>query len=429
VVVLLDELAAKIGRPRVNPLAWDLNTGAPEAQPGLFVVDVVATPERARAPLGAKDALALAIATSGVSDRLEAEGGEEALSRLENLAELVNAAALFESEARRSGEVADVEAFLEAASLLGGADDSNADDDGGRGAVTLMTLHSAKGLEFEVVFLCGLEEHGFPHSRVLYDDNPSGLEEERRLAYVGITRAKNRLVLSWAQRRMVNGITKPRDPSRFLSEIPREVTEGDVVRRGHDRASLLDLWRNRPSMSSMSQSEGARSERMEALGGERVVYDDDDGGDVPARKQQRGSRTRLVMTEPGEVPADVVVNEPLEGTWDAPPSSSSSSSSSIGKRFTLGARADVGPDSPEALLPSTQDGSERVRPRDAGGSEIGAPPAEGSDLVAGQRVFHRHFGDGSVVGLRGNGRLSNALVRFDAERSPRLIAARHLKPA
>ncbi|MDP2340403.1 MAG: 3'-5' exonuclease [Deltaproteobacteria bacterium] len=398
VVVVLDELAAKIGRPRVNPVLWDLTT---EPQPELFgsarVGAVVAAVPQA-SPVGAKDALALAIAASGVSDRLEAEGGEEALSRLENLEELVSAAALFESEAKRSGEVADVEAFLEAASLLGGADDSNADDDGGRGAVTLMTLHAAKGLEFEVVFLCGLEEHGFPHSRVLFDDDPSGLEEERRLAYVGITRAKNRLVLSWAQRRMVNGITKMRDPSRFLSEIPREVTEGDVVRKGHDRASLLDLWRNR-------ESEETRSERMEALGGERVVYDEEAAPPRPKRT------SRLVLTEPGAVQArgdDVVVNEPLEGTWDAPQPSAASATSSIGRRFILGG------------------GSASL---EAGVVDVPVPVGEPGELVAGDRVFHRHFGDGSVVGIRGSGRLSNALVRFDAERSPRLIASRHLKPA
>ena len=399
VTALLDELAAKIGRPQRPDLPRDV-----DAQPGLFgglpnsgltggaVTGVV---DRS-GPLGAKDALALAIAASGVSDRLEAEGGEEALSRLENLSELINAAALFESEARRSGEAADVEAFLEAASLLGAADDSNADDDGGRGAVTLMTLHAAKGLEFEVVFLCGLEEHGFPHSRVLFDDDPRGLEEERRLAYVGITRAKNRLVLSWAQRRMVNGITKIRDPSRFLSEIPREVTDGDVVRRSNDRGSLLDLWRNK-------ESEATRSERMEALGGERVVYDDEA---VRPARPPRTSRTRLVMTEPGALPDNVIVHDALEGTWDAPPpaASSSSSSSSTSRRFLLG------------------------QPASADDAPVAAVRGEG-ELVAGDRVFHRHFGDGSVVGVRGSGRLSNALVRFDAERSPRLIAARHLKPA
>ncbi len=371
VAALLDELAAKIGRP---PSVGE------RAQPGLFGVP--------RAPLGAKDALALAIAASGVSDRLEAEGGEEALSRLENLAELVNAAALFESEATRNGEAHDVEAFLEAASLLGAADDSNADDDGGRGAITLMTLHAAKGLEFEVVFLCGLEEHGFPHSRVLFDDDLSGLEEERRLAYVGITRAKNRLVLSWAQRRMVNGVTKMRDPSRFLSEIPREVCDGDVVRKSNDRNSLLDLWRSREA--------DTHGERRVAQG-QRVVYDDD-----ARARPSRTSRTQLVLTEPGAVPDDVVVNDALEGSSDAPPPPSS-----LGRRFWMGAST-AAPET--AVLTSSS-------------------AADDAGLTAGDRVFHRLFGDGSVVGVRGSGRSSNALVRFDAERAPRLIAARHLKPA
>ena len=89
-----------------------------------------------------------------------------------------------------------------------------------RAAVTLMTLHSAKGLEFEAVFLVGLEEGVFPHGRALED--AEGIEEERRLAYVGLTRAKRYLFLAWAAERRTGGYAGPREPSRFLLEMPAE---------------------------------------------------------------------------------------------------------------------------------------------------------------------------------------------------------------
>ncbi len=179
--------------------------------------------------LDAKAALAKAIELSGVADRLEAEGTVEAEGRLENLSALLSAAAQFEQDAKAAGEPAHVVGFLEAASLLGG-DDVGPDEEQSDEKITLMTLHAAKGLEFDVVFLIGLEEHSFPHARALAEDaDPEQLEEERRLAYVGITRAKHHLVLSYAQRRMVQGAPRPRRASRFLEEIPADLATGDLV--------------------------------------------------------------------------------------------------------------------------------------------------------------------------------------------------------
>lgn len=106
--------------------------------------------------------------------------------------------------------------FLEQLALVADVDNYSADEN----AVTLMTVHSAKGLEFPVVFLTGLEEGIFPHAHALGDEDE--LEEERRLCYVGITRAQRHLYLSWACRRFLHGGELFRDPSRFLSEIPEE---------------------------------------------------------------------------------------------------------------------------------------------------------------------------------------------------------------
>jgi DNA helicase-2/ATP-dependent DNA helicase PcrA len=151
---------------------------------------------------------------TGYLKMLEQENTPEAQARAENLKELVNAAA----EAVERGEGA-VE-FLDHAALVADSDDLDA-----RSQVSLMTLHNAKGLEFPVVFLAGLEEGLFPHSRSI--DSPEMLEEERRLCYVGMTRAEKRLNLSWARaRRKFGGGQQERTVrSRFLSEVPGHLIE------------------------------------------------------------------------------------------------------------------------------------------------------------------------------------------------------------
>src|SRR5262249_28496020 len=134
--------------------------------------------------------------------------------RLDNLKELGSAADEFVTSQAGQG-VMDVrlENFLDTIALVADTDEL----DPASGGVTLMTLHSAKGLEFPTVFLTGMEEGGFPHSRSMED--PEELEEERRLCYVGITRAKQRLVLSYALHRRSQGYATG-EPSRFLREIP-----------------------------------------------------------------------------------------------------------------------------------------------------------------------------------------------------------------
>ncbi len=165
------------------------------------------------------------VENSGLLDHHEKEGGEIALNRLENLKELVNAAGAFaalaetEPETEAATEPDLLGAFLDQSALDAG--DSQAGDDGD--AVQLMTLHSAKGLEFPLVFLAGMEEGLFPHRMSLED--PNGLEEERRLCYVGITRARKKLYLTYAESRRLHGNVNLSMASRFVSEIPRELIE------------------------------------------------------------------------------------------------------------------------------------------------------------------------------------------------------------
>ena len=150
---------------------------------------------------------------SGYLDELRAERTIEAEGRLENLAELLGTAA----------EADDVAQFLEDVSLVADTDELDAGKPSDQSEVTLMTLHSAKGLEYPVVFLVGMEDGIFPHLRTLTE--PDELEEERRLAYVGITRAMDRLHLSHAWSRTLFGGTQYNPPSRFLDEIPDELVE------------------------------------------------------------------------------------------------------------------------------------------------------------------------------------------------------------
>jgi DNA helicase II / ATP-dependent DNA helicase PcrA len=158
--------------------------------------------------VGPGDLLQAAIDDSGYLGELEAEDTVEAHSRIENLGELVGSAREFTV----------LDEFLEQVALVADTDDLDDDDQ-----VVLMTLHSAKGLEFPVVFIIGVEEGIFPHVRALTE--PTEMEEERRLAYVGITRAMRRLFVTHAWSRMLYGSTQYNPPSRFLDEIPDELIE------------------------------------------------------------------------------------------------------------------------------------------------------------------------------------------------------------
>jgi DNA helicase-2/ATP-dependent DNA helicase PcrA len=170
---------------------------------------------------------------TGYLDALEESEDPQDKGRLENLKELVTVAreytdraTLIAAAALQEGAEPDevppptLAGFLEQVSLVADADEIPEDDPDHSGVVTLMTLHTAKGLEFPVVFLTGLEEGTFPHQRAL--DQPGELEEERRLAYVGITRARQRLYLSWAMTRSAFGGVGRKAASRFLSELPSD---------------------------------------------------------------------------------------------------------------------------------------------------------------------------------------------------------------
>ena len=179
--------------------------------------------------------VALAVETSGLVEHYRQEKGERAEARLENLNELITAARRFEDRLAREPDPEDeyasrpLAAFVRHTVLEAGEGQADEHED----SVQLMTLHAAKGLEFPSVFLCGMEEGLFPHQRSL--ENHSQLEEERRLCYVGMTRAKQRLYLTNAESRRLHRQESFPSPSRFLREIPSELVED--MRLGSRRTS------------------------------------------------------------------------------------------------------------------------------------------------------------------------------------------------
>ncbi|HXD54445.1 MAG TPA: UvrD-helicase domain-containing protein [Solirubrobacteraceae bacterium] len=176
-------------------------------------------PEVGLEPASIAELMEAVLAQTGYVEALEAERSIEAQGRIENLEQLVEVGREFDAAAEGDGTL---ERFLQEVALVADAD-TRADDEG---LVTLMTLHNAKGLEYPTVFITGLEDGVFPHSRAV---DEGGLEEERRLFYVGVTRAMRHLYLTYARRRAVFGAQSYGLPSRFLAEIP-----GDLLEEGGD---------------------------------------------------------------------------------------------------------------------------------------------------------------------------------------------------
>ena len=168
-----------------------------------------------------KDLIDHILEDTGYEEELQEEGEIEAQTRLENIEELINKAAAYEEDS----EHPTLDEFLEQVALV--ADIDNVDDTEDR--VTLMTLHSAKGLEFPKVYLVGMEDGLFPGMMSIMSGDKTEMEEERRLCYVGITRAKKELVLTAARQRMINGETRWSKPSRFINEIPSNLLDTDKL--------------------------------------------------------------------------------------------------------------------------------------------------------------------------------------------------------
>jgi DNA helicase-2/ATP-dependent DNA helicase PcrA len=279
---------------------WDA-AGDAAAVPGLgtaavralsrFMDTMQALRERVeqRVPIG--DLLESLLHDVGYSDALKAERTIEAQGREENLAELVEVAREFDASAEPEEDTLDV--FLQGVALVADAD-TRTDDEG---LVTLMTTHNAKGLEYPIVFIAGMEEGVFPHSRAL---DEGGLEEERRLAYVAITRAMRSLYMTSARRRAVFGATQYGMRSRFLDEVPHDLT--DRADEPHIRPGVAAQRPGSWASSSTSTARGDEPAPFFRLGddvshaafGAGVVTGVEAGGIVVVRFAGDGSERKLM---------------------------------------------------------------------------------------------------------------------------------------
>ena len=200
---------------------------------------------RSKAPIiGVSELLREIIEETGYVRELEAEGTDEAMARIENIDELISKVVAYEE----SEEQPTLSGFLEEVALV-------ADIDGleeGSDYVVLMTLHSAKGLEFPKVFLAGMEDGLFPSYMSIVADNPTeAIEEERRLAYVGITRAREELAITCARTRMVRGETQYNKVSRFVKEIPSELLSAEIRQKEPKESSFAKRTVTKPKRTSL----------------------------------------------------------------------------------------------------------------------------------------------------------------------------------
>lgn len=291
---------------------------------------------------GVAELLDSALDTSGYLAELRASDDPQDASRVENLAELHAVAEDFQQE-NPAGTLAD---FLERVSLVADSDQIP-DDDGGQGQVTLMTVHTAKGLEFPVVFVTGFEDGTFPHSRSLADE--AELAEERRLAYVALTRARERLYLTRAAVRSAWGASNVMVASRFLDDIPPELM------RWEREASSMDSLRAGYGGFSGGYGGGYREG---GYGGGRRVDEDDD--------------------------------------FSAPIGTGRRSSGKLGRVESAKDRA-----------------KDRAKARHSQKLGVKAEPeAEESGIKLGDKVRHDAYGVGTVIALEGSGKSTVAKVEF-----------------
>ena len=186
---------------------------------------------------------------TGYVDELKAEDTEESRARIENIDELISKTVSYEEAMKAEGREATLSGFLEEIALIADIDTVDPDQD----YVLLMTLHSAKGLEFPYVYLAGMEDGLFPSSMCIFSDDPTDMEEERRLCYVGITRAMKELTLTSARQRLVRGETQYNKVSRFVREIPRELVELGTTIQEH-KPSMQETPSPKNSYMQMRQT-------------------------------------------------------------------------------------------------------------------------------------------------------------------------------
>ena len=362
------------------------------------------------------------LSKSGLLEELQRSEDPQDASRVENLSQLQSVAAEYEQKTPD----ATLAGFLETTALVADSDQLPMDGEDS-GSVTLMTLHTAKGLEYPVVFLTGLEQGTFPHSRSLEDT--SELAEERRLAYVGITRAQRRLYVTRAAVRAQWGQAAEMMPSQFLDEIPDQ---------------LIDWKRRETGMERMRGGWSAGGFGDDEFGG----WDDDDFGGVGfggagstygsgSSYGSRGGSSRGYGSSYGSHGGSSYGSRSGYGSGRSYGSSGSSGSSYGSRSSRFGSRSSYGSAGSRATYGSGSSGSgrsgkvttRRIAPSAVSKSKPNAGSAASgnglsiSDFQIGDRITHDKFGLGTVVDLQDKGPKSVITVDFGSDGVKRLMLA------
>jgi len=337
---------------------------------------------------------------SGYTEMWQKDRSADAAGRLENLKELIRSMEEFEN----------LQGFLEHIALV--MDNEKAAE---ADAVNIMTLHSAKGLEFDTVFLPGWEEGLFPHQRTLDDSGRAGLEEERRLAHVGLTRARKRAKIYFATNRRMHGLWQTNIPSRFLDELPEgnvEVTEpqggfagfagyGGYGASRFDAATSFGSNYTTPGWQRAQAKRGAAGASGFAEDGSHYEMDEDEElHHLPVARRARGAddSSPLPLGRAREGGGDVQGDEAPRGTESSPP--------------PLRGRAKE-----TSLEGGNFRGAARRVPLTIEGELVAKSTGTVSPFSLGDRVFHQKFGNGNITAIDGN----KLTIQFDRAGEKRVV--------
>lgn len=390
-----------------------------------------------------EDLITDVIETTGYVKELEESDDEDAQDRINNIDELITKLVSFEMEREALGEEATLSAFLEEVALVADIDTVNKDDN----RVLLMTLHSAKGLEFANIYLSGLEDGIFPSYMTIISEDPEEIEEERRLAYVGITRAKEDLTITYAKSRMIRGEMQYNAVSRFVREIPDKLLDSKIpgVNRWDEMAYERDSYERNLFKAKPFQTgggTGSKTIQREALSD--TVFDKPRNNWEAAEQVLAPARKPTAPSSAGNRAA------PPAAARTAVPSSAGNRTTPAAARTTVPSGTGNRSTQPSAVRAATQSGAKKdlseiliSRPKAVAkkketpaankpyiaksleGLTKGAPAiaADGLGYGTGDRVRHIKYGDGTVLNVVQDTRDYKVTVDFDAYGNKIMYAA------
>ncbi len=350
-----------------------------------------------------EDLITDVIETTGYVRELEESDEEDARDRIDNIDEFITKLVSFEMERENLGEEVTLSAFLEEVALVADIDAVAKDDN----RVLLMTLHSAKGLEFSSVYLSGLEDGIFPSYMTITSDDPEEIEEERRLAYVGITRAKEDLTITYAKARMIRGETQYNTVSRFVTEIPDKLLDSKISGVNHTYAEK-DFFGANPISFGRTRETSKFSGERESLSD--TVFDKPHNNWEAAEQIVKPSR-RQTSTAKAVIPREVSKQNQHSSVV---PTAKKNLSQILTSR-------------PKAIVKKKETPAEN-KPyiaRSLEGLTKGAPTLEADalDYAIGDRVYHVKYGDGTVLNIIQDTRDYKVTVNFDAYGNKIMYAA------